>query len=183
LKATPQMRLKTLTIWERMALVPIEVVGALRPSLIVLPILFLLAFLGRLEEGWIEATHHGLFSVLAMLVAIFSGAVLTPLLLPCVPDRAFSLKGAIVGLLAALAFFSLSWGSRIAGTGWLEMMGWILLIPELSAFLAMNSTGASTYTSLSGVRAEMRWTLPLEIGTGIVGLALWIGPQFIGKGV
>jgi len=43
----------------------------------------------------------------------------------------------------------------------------------------MNFTGASTYTSLSGVRKEMRWALPLEIGAGIVGIILWLGSQFI----
>jgi acetyl-CoA decarbonylase/synthase complex subunit gamma len=118
-----------------------------------------------------------------VVVAIFSGAVLTPLLLPWVPGRAFSLKGAIMGLLAALALFSLPWGGWIAGAGRLEMMSWLLLIPALSAFLAMSFTGASTYTSLSGVRAEMRWALPLEIAAAVAGLILWIGSQFIGKGV
>jgi acetyl-CoA decarbonylase/synthase complex subunit gamma len=39
----------------------------------------------------------------------------------------------------------------------------------------MNFTGASTYTSLSGVRKEMRWALPFQIGAGVVGLFLWIG--------
>jgi acetyl-CoA decarbonylase/synthase complex subunit gamma len=63
------------------------------------------------------------------------------------------------------------------------MWGWLLLIPAVSAFLAMNFTGASTYTSLSGVRKEMRWALPLEIGVGIAGFVLWIGSHFIGKGV
>jgi acetyl-CoA decarbonylase/synthase complex subunit gamma len=38
----------------------------------------------------------------------------------------------------------------------------------------MNFTGASTYTSLSGVKKEMRWAVPLEIGTGFAGLALWV---------
>ncbi len=182
-KATPEMRRKTFTFGERMALVPIEIVGALKPSLVILPLLFLLAFLGSAREGWIQAAHHGFFSVLAMVVAILSGAVLTPLLLPWVPGRAFSLKGAIVGLLAALTLFSLPWGDWIVGAGRLEMMSWLLLIPALSAFLAMSFTGASTYTSLSGVRKEMRWALPLEIAAGIAGLALWIGSQFIGKGV
>jgi acetyl-CoA decarbonylase/synthase complex subunit gamma len=52
-------------------------------------------------------------------------------------------------------------------------------MPALSAYLGMNFTGASTYTSLSGVRKEMRWALPLEIGAGIVGIVLWLGSQFI----
>jgi acetyl-CoA decarbonylase/synthase complex subunit gamma len=58
-------------------------------------------------------------------------------------------------------------------------LAWVLLIPALSAYLAMNFTGASTYTSLSGVRKEMRWALPLEIGAGVVGIIFWLGSQFI----
>jgi acetyl-CoA decarbonylase/synthase complex subunit gamma len=58
-------------------------------------------------------------------------------------------------------------------------MAWLFLIPALSAYLAMNFTGASTYTSLSGVKKEMRWALPCQIGAGMIGAALWIGSQFI----
>ncbi|MDH7499168.1 MAG: mercury methylation corrinoid protein HgcA [candidate division NC10 bacterium] len=183
LRATPEMRRKTFTTWERLVLVPIEIVGTLKPALIVLPILFLLAFLGRAGEGWIEAANHGLFSVGAMLVAILSGAVLTPLLLPWLPGRAFSLKGGIVGILAALTLLSSSWGNWGTAAGRLEILGWILLIPAVSAFLAMGFTGASTYTSLSGVKKEMRWALPLEIGGAVLGFALWIGSHFIARGV
>ena len=43
----------------------------------------------------------------------------------------------------------------------------------------MNFTGASPYTSLSGVKKEMRWALPLQVGAGVLGLGLWIGSQFI----
>jgi acetyl-CoA decarbonylase/synthase complex subunit gamma len=43
----------------------------------------------------------------------------------------------------------------------------------------MNFTGASTYTSLSGVKKEMRRALPIEIGAGIVGIILWLGSHFI----
>jgi acetyl-CoA decarbonylase/synthase complex subunit gamma len=59
------------------------------------------------------------------------------------------------------------------------MTAWILLIPAVSAYLAMNFTGASTYTSLSGVKKEMHWALPLQIGTGVIGIILWIGSHFI----
>jgi acetyl-CoA decarbonylase/synthase complex subunit gamma len=41
----------------------------------------------------------------------------------------------------------------------------------------MNFTGASTYTSLSGVKKEMRWAVPLEIGAGGIGLVLWLGTR------
>jgi acetyl-CoA decarbonylase/synthase complex subunit gamma len=71
------------------------------------------------------------------------------------------------------------WNDWITWTGRLEISAWFFLIPAASAFLAMNFTGASTYTSLSGVRKEMRWALPLEIAAGIVGLGLWLGSNFL----
>jgi acetyl-CoA decarbonylase/synthase complex subunit gamma len=43
----------------------------------------------------------------------------------------------------------------------------------------MNFTGCSTYTSLSGVKKEMRFALPLEIGAGSLGVVLWVGSRFL----
>ena len=179
LKADPAMRIKTFTTWERMELIPMELVGALKAGVIVIPILFLLAFLGRSGEDWTNSLSHGLFSVLAMLTAILVGAVLTPLFLPWLPGRAFSIKGLSVGALFAVILAACYWGGWITGKDGLEILAWLLLIPAVSAYLAMNFTGASTYTSLSGVRKEMRWALPLEIAAGIAGLGLWFGSHFI----
>ncbi|MGA9110947.1 MAG: mercury methylation corrinoid protein HgcA, partial [Smithella sp.] len=58
-------------------------------------------------------------------------------------------------------------------------MAWVLIIPAVSGYLAMNFTGCSTYTSLSGVKREMRWALPLEIACAATGLVMWIGAVFI----
>jgi len=73
----------------------------------------------------------------------------------------------------------LTWGGD-AGSRRDLLLGvsWLLLIPAFSAFLAMNFTGASTYTSLSGVRREMRWALPLEIGVGVSGFAVFLVSRF-----
>ena len=90
LKATLEMRLKTFTARERIALIPLELVSAMKVGVIVLLLLFLIAFLGRIGEGWTNAFHHGLFSASAILTAILVGAVFTPLLLPWLPGRAFS---------------------------------------------------------------------------------------------
>jgi acetyl-CoA decarbonylase/synthase complex subunit gamma len=156
-----------------------ELVGALKPGILVIVIFFLLAFFGSSGEGWTNALTHGLFSALAMLVAILVGAVLTPLLLPWLPGRAFSVKGFSVGALFAAILAACYWHGWIRSAGGLEILAWLLLIPAISAYLAMNFTGASTYTSLSGVKKEMRWALPLEIAGGIIGVGLWFGSQFI----
>jgi hypothetical protein len=174
LKGTPEMRLKTFSIWERIVLIPVELVAALKMGVIVMAALLLFSLLGQSGAGG-STLSRGLLSVIAILVAILAGAVLTPVLLPWLPGRAFSLKGLSLGVCAAaiLAAFSVDKGMTL--TGRLEMLAWFFLVPAVSAFLAMNFTGSSTYTSLSGVRKEMRWAVPLEIGAGIVGLALWFG--------
>jgi hypothetical protein len=179
LKATPEMRFKTFITWERIVLIPIELVAALKAGLIIIPILFLITFFGRSGEGWTNALNQGFFSALAILTAILAGAVLTPTLLPWLPGRAFSIKGVSVGLLTAFLFVVFQWNHGITLAGRFEMLAWLLLIPALSAFLAMNFTGASTYTSLSGVKKEMRWAMPLQIGAGIIGFILWLGSLFI----
>lgn len=63
------------------------------------------------------------------------------------------------------------------------MIGWGLVILSVSAYLGMNFTGASTYTSLSGVKKEMRWSLPLQIGSGVIGLVLWVVSMLVDQGV
>jgi acetyl-CoA decarbonylase/synthase complex subunit gamma len=178
LKATPEMRLKTFTLWERMVLIPIEIVEAMKAGIIILPVLFFLAFLGRWGGGTVNALTHGLFSVWMLLTAVAAGAVFTPVLLPWLPGRAFSMKGLMLGILLDFLVLILHAGGLTAGAGKVEILAWLLMIPAVSAYLAMNFTGASTYTSLSGVKKEMRWALPLQMVGGGVGFILWVGSQF-----
>ena len=126
-----------------------------------------------------NALSHSYFSVLSFLTAILAGAILAPLLLPWLPGRAFSIKGLSLGFLFAAILMVFSWNDWIIGTSRLEILAWFFLIPAVSSYLAMNFTGASTYTSLSGVKKEMRWALPLEIVGGMVGLLLWFGSHDI----
>jgi hypothetical protein len=156
-----------------------ELVSAMKIGLVIMGILFFLAFIWKSGEGMAVALDHGLFSALAFFTAIVMGAILSPLLLPWLPGRAFSLKGLVLGLIAASLLAAFRFGEFDTLAGGVEMFAWILLIPAISAYLAMNFTGASTYTSLSGVRKEMRWALPVQIGAGVIGIVLWIGSHFI----
>jgi hypothetical protein len=178
LRATAAMRRKDFPLRERAVLIPIELVAALKPALVIIPLLLLVSGFGG-EGGFVRnVIRDGLFSATAFLLAIFSGAVLTPLLLPWLPGRAFSVKGLVAGLMSALLLLP-AWGAD-AGSGRDLLLGlsWLLLIPAFSAFLAMNFTGASTYTSLSGVKREMRWALPLEICAGLLGVAVLLFSRF-----
>ena len=175
-RATARMRKKTFSTRERTVLVPVELVGTLKWGLIILPGLFFAGGFGGEGGFWAGTLRYGLFAAIAFMCAILSGAVLTPILLPWLPGRAFSFKGMIMGLVTAYVL-ALVWSRAFKGGT--EAAAWFFLIPALSAYLAMNFTGASTYTSLSGVRKEMKWAVPLEIAGGAMGLFLWIAALFV----
>ncbi|MCJ7775595.1 MAG: hypothetical protein MUP08_04345, partial [Desulfobulbaceae bacterium] len=179
LKATPEMRLKTFTIRERAVLIPVELVSVLKWALIILPAFFFLGGLGGQAGFWSSALNHGLFAIVALLSAVAAGAVLTPILLPWLPGRAFSVKGLTMGLITILILTTFRTGNFSDWAGRVEILAWFLLIPAIAAYLAMNFTGASTYTSLSGVKKEMKWAVPLEIAAGAAGLFFWLGSRFV----
>jgi hypothetical protein len=178
-KATEAMRLKTFPLKERAVLIPIELVATIRPTLIIAPVLFLLAGIGGPAGFWANATAYGSFAVMAFLSAVVAGAILNPLLLPYLPGRAFATKGLWLGAVVAVAVLALHGPDLSAWAGRLSALVWLMLIPAVTAYLTMNFTGASTYTSLSGVNREMRWALPLEIGMGLSGLVIWIVSRVI----
>ncbi|MBW2307561.1 MAG: acetyl-CoA synthase subunit gamma [Deltaproteobacteria bacterium] len=179
LKASPEMRRKTFTAWERAVLIPVELVSALKWAAIIFLCMFFLGGLGGPARFWTNALNHGIDSMIGIMIALFAGAVFTPLLLPWLPGRAFSFKGMSVGVIAVATLSAFRWGDLVTMAARLELLAWFFLIPAVAAYLGMNFTGASTYTSLSGVKKEMRWAVPLEIGAGIAGLSIWLGSIFI----
>jgi acetyl-CoA decarbonylase/synthase complex subunit gamma len=180
LKATEEMRRKRFPLRDRAALVPMELIPALKWA----PVIFLIAFLaGGLEKTapfWTGVFTSGLFAAAIMAGAIIAGAVMTPLLLPWLPGRPFSLKGAVAGLLTAVLIMAAWPALRGAPAHLPESLSLLLVAAAFSSYLGMNFTGASTYTSLSGVRAEMKWAVPLQIISAIAGVAGWVLSLLIG---
>jgi len=164
MRATEEMRTVRFTLRDRAVLTPMELVGALKPILILFGVLFILNAVGFGHYGW--ADFYGI------LGAILVGAVIAPLLLPWIPGRAFSLKGAILGLLWAVGFLMLNGFPATPTFGWLKAAAYFLLLPALSGFLTMNFTGSSTYTSLSGVDREMKFAVPAQLVAGIGAILL-----------
>jgi len=179
LSATPEMRRKRFGLYERALVVPVELSSAagslLLAALAVVVVGGLAGSRGFQAGALTEAARGGV----VLLIAALAGLVGVPLLLPWLPGRAFSVKGAVFGgVMTALA---LSW--RAGGDpGWLLRLGdvaWLIMGTALSAFLAMNFTGSSTFTSLSGVRREVRLAVPLQVTAVIVGLALWLSSLWL----
>jgi hypothetical protein len=95
--------------------------------------------------------------------------------LPWIPFKRFSLKGMIIGLLTGILLVCL--GSM--GDGLFERASWFLMMGGVSSFMAMNFTGSSTFTSLSGVQKEMKTALPAQIVVAGIGFVGWISTKII----
>ena len=170
------MRAVTFPIADRLALSPMEVVPSVRYALFAIPALVALAVLGGSIGMHAFAPGVALMSlfpaVLAFVLAVVAGAVLVPALLPWLPGRAFTLKGAIAGALLAL----LGLAALPGMLGLMSPWGWaaiVLAVSSAASYVGVNFTGSTPYTSPSGVEAELRRAIPLEaVGMGIA-LVCW----------
>lgn len=162
--ATEKMRELSFTFYERLVLVPVEVVLALKTIFLCGVVLFGLAALAGGESAAWQ-------TIWGYLGAVFAGVVLGPLLLPWLPGRSFAVKGAVIGFVYTLCWYLVAGGSAwsIPATG-----AAFLAFPAVSAFYTLNFTGCSTYTSRSGVRKEMRLSLPVMGGALLASLLLLV---------
>ena len=110
----------------------------------------------------------------AMVTAIITGIVLFPILLPWIPTKDFSTKGFIIGGLSALPFALWAFNASLDTSIWLRSgsgLVYMLAMPPVTAFFALNFTGSTTFTSVTGVRREIYTHVPTMgrmLGTGVV---------------
>lgn len=170
-EATEEMRRVRFTFLDRMVLAPVE--------LFLMPKILLVAIIAISLIG-------GYMGVLAAIAAILAGTVLFPMLLPLLPTKDFSTKGFILGFLVTLPF---SWNAFMApDTIWLHKglaLSYLLVMPPITAFFALNFTGSTTFTSVTGVRKEIYRYVPkmgLMFGAGIVLMIVLRVMQIMGGG-
>jgi hypothetical protein len=171
MKATEEMRTVKFTLADRIVLTPMELVGSLKPLLIAFGILFILNAIGF--------GHYGRLDFIGLIGAVLVGVIITPVLLPWVPGRAFSFKGGLLGLFWAAGFLILTGFPSAPQIGWLKAVAYFLLLPSLSGFCTMNFTGSSTFTSLSGVDKEMKIALPIMLFASAGAVLLLLISDFI----
>ena len=178
MKATPAMRRVEFGLIERLKIAPVEFVGALKIAAIVCVAFAILSGLGM--DGFVfeRVLTVGLPSALIFLCTAVGVSFLAPALLPWLPGRPFALKGLWLGLAAAVAAWGISQSSPALAPLTLGTLAWFFILPTLSSFIAMGYTGASTYTSLSGVLKEMRIAVPLQLAGTLVGITLWFAARF-----
>jgi len=168
LQTTPAMRELTFSLYERLVLIPVEVVMALKPTAIIGGVLFLAAALlsGVSTASWLLIAYMG---------AVFSGVAIAPLLLPWLPGPSFAGKGAMVGLVWSAVYQFLPGAPSWHGVAVASLF---FALPAVSAFYTLNFTGCTTYTSRTGVKKEMRLAMPVMGGAIVVSALLCVAGFF-----
>ena len=177
MKATAHMRKVTFTLRERVELIPVELGQLGKPTLYLVPALFLLSGVGHGIFSVGTAVSRGATALLAYILAIVAGAVMAPVLLPWLPGRAFAIKGAVMGAVTGALLSAFFAGHLV----FLEMLALTLFIMAVSSYLAMNFTGSTPYTSPSGVEKEMRKAIPAQAVVAFAAVVLWVSAGFVGS--
>lgn len=173
-KISEEMRTVTFTLRQRAVLIPLELCNVGKQLLLAAVVFFFLSGISPALFSLGLALSRGTELFVATLAAVLAGAVATPLLLPWLPFRQFWLKGAICGGFIALLLFI-----GLPSTSGIEMLALFLWIVACSAFMAMNFTGSTPFTSLSGVAKEMRRGLAFQVSSVVLALLFWVaGPFF-----
>jgi acetyl-CoA decarbonylase/synthase complex subunit gamma len=172
--ASPAMRRTRFAFVDRFVLTPMELIPAVKLypwfALAVLCILGLyptgILFTPALQQGW---------PFLALgLVAIVTGTVLTPLLLPWIPFRSFALKGWVAGLAGVGAFQVVAGHTTLDGQ--LITTSAYAFFPAVSSYLALNFTGCTTFTNKSGVKRELKvalWLYLAAAALSVIAIAMY----------
>ena len=170
-KATKEMRTVKFTLWDRLVLTPMEFIPALKYTL---PVFGVMLLINQFAAKPFDKTD-----IANSIGAVFAGSFLAPVLLPYIPGKSFAWKGCLAGLGCTAAILGAT--GKLRKVNPLLSVGSLLLYPAISSLLAMNFTGASTYTSPSGVNKEMEKSLPFIIGATIAGTVLTLGAHLAGR--
>lgn len=175
-KADEAMRSVTFTLKQRAELIPVELFILAKPLAIIIVAAFLLSGIGSDWYSLSAAWSRGMAAVCATLFGIIGGNMLVPLLLPKLPWRHFSAKGALLG--GIMGVLNIILFASVLGYG--EMLSLWLWTTAVGSYLAMNFTGSTPFTSPTGVETEMRRVLPYQGAAALAALIIWLVAPFTG---
>jgi hypothetical protein len=168
-KKSEAMREVRFDFRDRMAVAPLEFLH----SWPLVPAAIMLGFLYGLPatEGWVGRALPALILILGTIPV---GTLLFPALLPWLPSKSFAVKGAVLGAVWAVSC-AIAFHLPL-----LAALGGVLLAAPITAFFALNFTGASTFTCQPGALLEVEkgfWPMVISL---IVGVALAAASRLIG---
>lgn len=160
---------------ERLVLTPVEFMMNLR---YLLPIYLIMILWNFMSFGNELDFVQPLYQTMPWLFVMFTGTVIFPMTLPLLPTKAFSSKGIILGVpIVAFILVNAEW-FRL-GTQPLQWGAWSIGYLLYMGYLALNFTGSTTFTCLSGVAYEVEcYKKVLKIGS-VVAVILMLLSYFL----
>ena len=178
-KVTPEMRQIRFPFWDRVVLSPLEVVVMFKWFCLLAVLVYLIAGIRGLSFSFESLLQVGIPSVGILTACWLAAAFLIPALLPWLPGRMLSVKGICVGILLAGIVALNWWMFKIPFDNGVSVGGFGLIVIALSSYFGLILTGSMPYTSLSGVKKEMRKSVPVIVFLFVTGTVLWTIGRFV----
>lgn len=116
------------------------------------------------------AVLHSWPVIILGFISVFIGTVIFPLILPLLPFRSFALKGALLGIIMVIPSISLINQLYLGNVFFASSV--ILFFITLISYLSLNFTGGTPFTNISGVKREMKFSVPAYIFLCVISAAL-----------
>lgn len=171
-KATGEMRRVNFSLLDRLVLTPMEINPAMKKYPVYASLILVIFGLSPSGILFKEAFVGGLPFLFLGLVSVVSGALLTPVLLPFVPFRSFAVKGWVVGMLSV--FLSARLIAPFYQWNTMLLIFTYLFFPLASSYIALQFTGSTTFTGMSGVKKELKVAIPVYVFSAAVSLSLLV---------
>lgn len=167
--STEEMRRIKFTFWNRMVLTPMEILPALKGYALYALLTFLIIGLKPSGILFKDGLTEGLPFIFLGFLSVLAGAFATPLFLPFVPFRSFAVKGWFVGVVFILIGIN---SISVAVPTAVFYAFSFLFFPLASSYIALQFTGSTVFTSMSGVKKELRYAMPVYISAALISFVL-----------
>jgi hypothetical protein len=158
--ANAEMRRVRFNLKDRLVLIPVE-------NKAFLFIIIIVIFAGLFTKD--------IWKSLQIFGILMTGLALFPILLPWIPTRDFTTKGFLLGGVAVIMIYSLPSYLMNGIVGWalvFETLINMLIMTPVVAYLALNFTSSTTFTSRTGVKREIFKYIPILAVMIISGIVL-----------
>ena len=173
MQADWDMRKLDFPLGQRLLVALVEIYGARKFLLWSFLACMLLAVIGPGGFSFNGILKAGLGAFASVITGFLTGVFVVPALLPRLRLRAFAAKGLVAGAVTGMII-----AVPLAGT----LLQALTLVAACSAFaswFAMNYTGSTPFTSLSGVDREMRIYMPVQCVLLFSAVIAWLLTSWI----
>lgn len=168
---TKAMKQVNFTLKDRVVLTPMEFIPGLKYALPFFPLI--LVFNIFLYGNFINSLFLTFINYIPLFIALIIGTALVPIFLPYIPFRAFALKGLTLSGIWSFVFYNYFYIFLIPDST-IVKIAFMLFIAFISSYTALQFTGSSTYTSLSGTTKETIYSIIFGVLCSLIGIILLI---------